>query len=235
MRIKNPNIHIIGEYDGAHKKILCSCRIHNEEFLSSPTHLLNGQTGCKSCIKEYWHKSGLKTTDHYKTELALVNDTITVIGQYNGAKAPIQVKCDKCGKIWSRNAEIFLVGVGCPDCYASKGERKIRLFLENNNIDYIQQKSFPLLKGVGGLPLRYDFYIHDFNLLLEYQGEFHDGSAKLCRSQTYLHTQIEHDKRKKEYALRNGYNFLEIWYYQYKNIDEILSSYFFKNPVTTTA
>lgn len=234
MKNINPNIRIIGRYDGAHTHILCSGTIHNEEFKSSPTHLLAGQIGCKSCIAEMQHHSGLKTTDEFKVQLSNINDTITVIGEYDGAKAPLKVQCNKCGNIWTRDAHIFLMGIGCPFCYASKGERKIRIFLDQNNIDYIQQKSFSSLRGIGGFPLRYDFYIPKYNLLLEYQGEFHDGSAFKKSSRNYLDTQIEHDKRKREYALNNNYNFLEIWYYQYKRIDEILSFYFIENPVTTT-
>jgi len=37
--------------------------------------------------------------------------------------------------------------------------------------------------------------------------------------------QQEHDKRKKEYALNNGYNFLEIWYYDIDNVETILDKY----------
>lgn len=33
----------------------------------------------------------------------------------------------------------------------------------------------------------------------------------------------EHDKRKREYAKSHGYKLLEIWYYDYNNIEEILN------------
>ena len=34
--------------------------------------------------------------------------------------------------------------------------------------------------------------------------------------------QLEHDRRKKEYAKQNNINLLEIWYYDIDNIEEIL-------------
>ena len=35
--------------------------------------------------------------------------------------------------------------------------------------------------------------------------------------------QQEHDKRKRDYAEANGYKLLEIWYYDYDRIEEILN------------
>ena len=35
--------------------------------------------------------------------------------------------------------------------------------------------------------------------------------------------QKEHDKRKRDYAEVNGYKLLEIWYYDYDRIEEILN------------
>lgn len=34
--------------------------------------------------------------------------------------------------------------------------------------------------------------------------------------------QLEHDRRKKQYAIDHNINFLEIWYYDVDNIEEIL-------------
>ena len=80
---------------------------------------------------------------------------------------------------------------------------------------------FDNLKGVGGNPLSYDFYLEDFNILIEYQGEFHDGTARQ-QTEEQFKIQKEHDKRKKEYAISHNINLLEIWYYDYDNIENIL-------------
>ena len=37
--------------------------------------------------------------------------------------------------------------------------------------------------------------------------------------------QKEHDKRKREYARNNGINLLEIWYWDMKNIENIIKNY----------
>lgn len=77
------------------------------------------------------------------------------------------------------------------------------------------------MRGVNNCMLSYDFYIKDFNLLIEYQGEFHDGTANQQTDSTFQKQQ-EHDRRKKQYAKDNGIELFEIWYWDFENIDEIL-------------
>lgn len=117
---------------------------------------------------------------------------------------------------------------GCPECVMSKGEKSITDFL-TNNIKYQYQKSYDGLIGIGGKLLSYDFYIPSLNTLIEYQGEFHDGFGG--KGNEYitgnLDTQKEHDKRKREYALINNIKLLEIWYWDFNNIEEILKKELF--------
>lgn len=50
-RLSNVNsfIEIIGEYTGAHKKILCRCKKCNNVWEGYPANLLNGSAGCPKC------------------------------------------------------------------------------------------------------------------------------------------------------------------------------------------
>jgi DNA-directed RNA polymerase subunit RPC12/RpoP len=112
----------------------------------------------------------------------------------------------------------------CPHCKESKGEKKIREWLEKYNFKFSPQKKFKGLIGTGGKNLSYDFYLHNLNLLIEYQGEFHDGSGRKY-TQTNLENQQEHDKRKRDYALKNNIDLLEIWYRDFDNIENILNTY----------
>ena len=111
----------------------------------------------------------------------------------------------------------------CPSCQFSKGETCIETFLLNNNIIYIPQKEFDGLLGVGNGNLSYDFYLPDYNLLIEYQGEQHERYIKgFHKSKKDFRTQVEHDRRKKEYTQNNNIKLLEIWYWDYDNIESIL-------------
>ena len=135
----------------------------------------------------------------------------------------------------------------CPECQYSKGEESIGNYLKNkcfikidqydfirlidkdkhNKNYYIPQKEFDCLLGLGNGLLSYDFYLPNLNLLIEFQGEQHERYIKgFHKSYEDFLKQQEHDKRKKEYANNNNINFLEIWYYEYDRIEEILNREF---------
>ncbi len=85
------------------------------------------------------------------------------------------------------------------------------------------KKTFDGLIGTRGGNLSYDFYLPDYNLLIEYQGEYHDGNVQY-QTQEEFENQQEHDRRKREYAKENNIGLLEIWYYDFDNIEEILKN-----------
>ena len=97
----------------------------------------------------------------------------------------------------------------------------IAAHLKEMNITFIPQYRFKGLVGVGGALLSYDFYLPDLGILIEYQGEYHDGSVA-WQTDEQLSRQREHDNRKRKFAHDNGYQFLEIWYWEYLNIQQIL-------------
>ena len=230
----NKYIEVLSEYSGAKNKVDCKCLIHNTKFSMAGEHLLRGETGCKECIDIKLHLGGLKTHEQFVDELSNTNANIEVVGKYDGAKSKIEVRCLKCGHVWTPTASSLLCGYGCPSCKRSKGEEKIENYLINNNIEFEPQKKFSDLRNT--LPLSYDFYLPEYNLLIEYQGQFHDGSTSMVLKEKYFDKQQVNDKLKKNYAKNNGYNFLEIWYYDFDNTESIIDKFIYnlKNPVTTT-
>lgn len=217
LHVISPDIEIKGAYINNETKIECRCKIHDVLFYYYPKHLLRGQTGCKKCISNKLSK--LKTHNEFIDSIK-TNDII-ILGEYKGSHEKIKTKCKKCGHIWNPSATSLVSGFGCPKCNNSKGEQKISEILCKNNIEFETQKKYDDLLGVGGRKLSYDFYIPNKNILIEYQGNFHDGSATIQTEEGYK-IQIEHDCRKREYALKNDINLLEIWYYNYDKIDEII-------------
>ena len=115
----------------------------------------------------------------------------------------------------------------------SKIEDKFERIFLSAGVKYVREKTFPDLKK--GL-LRYDFYLPEYNLLIEYQGQFHDGTTSMVLKDEYFDKQQKNDKLKRDYAKNNSYNLLEIWYYDFDNIEDIIDKYIYnlKNPVTTT-
>lgn len=231
----NKYIKVLGRYSGAKNKVDCKCLIHNESFSMTGGHLLRGEIGCKKCIDIKFHLGGLKSHEQFVNELIVINSYIEVLGKYDGAKNNIEVKCLKCGHIWNPIASSLLDGCGCPHCRVSKGEERVEKYLVKNNIIFEHPKKFPDLRNVN--PLSYDFYLPEYNTLIEYQGQFHDGSTSMVIKEKYFDKQQKNDGLKRDYARNNNYNLLEIWYYDYDNVEGIIDKFIYnlKNPVTTTA
>lgn len=108
-------------------------------------------------------------------------------------------------------------------CLCSKGEYIVAKWLKVHNTEFETHKRFSELVGVNNGQLSYDFYLPRYNFLVEIQGIQHEKSVDMFGGEERLKIQQEHDRRKREYAKNNGYRLLEIWYYDFDNIEEILN------------
>ena len=69
-----PTVTAIDCFDGYYVKIRCMCKIHNEEFLSTPHSLLSGKCGCSSCCESHGER---------KMRLILNSYGLWIIQQYS--------------------------------------------------------------------------------------------------------------------------------------------------------
>lgn len=189
---------------------------------TSPMSIL--RTGkCLRCSDLEKGKNLRKPHDVFVKQLEAVNLYVEVLSKYQSGHKKIDCKCKICGFVWKADPSSLLKGVGCPACSMSRGERDIRWFLDRNNIRYISQYSLDDLIGLGGGLLSYDFFLLDYNTLLEFQGEQHErAKSGYFGGEEQFAIQQEHDRRKREYAKQHGFTLLEIWYYDYDRIEEIL-------------
>ena len=87
-----------------------------------------------------------------------------------------------------------------PLCHTSMGELYLTKLFEENGIRFYTQKIFQNLLGKGNKPLRYDFYLFEYNILIEYHGQQHfDPEDNLYNDEA-----IFRDKKKFEYAKSNN-------------------------------
>ena len=87
--------------------------------------------------------------------------------EYINAKTKVCIICPIHGE-FLQIPKHHLKGCGCPSCNNSHLEKNIKLFLENNNINFEQQKRF---KWLGKQSL--DFYLPKYNIVIECQGIQH--------------------------------------------------------------
>jgi hypothetical protein len=137
-------------------------------------------------------------------------------------------KCKECGNEWSTPIQRRNSGQksGCPECNKSKGENQTKIILNNNNIYNIPQHTFPDCKYIN--VLEFDFYLPDFTTCIEFQGQQHyfpvdfAGRGKKWADEEFRKNQIR-DQIKRNYCKENNIKLIEVPYYDFDNIEEILN------------
>lgn len=234
LKSTHPNLILLDTYTNNHTPIRCRCAICGSIRCSQPKDIIKG-CGCVECYNKIRVKPRSQTHDEFIRKLSIVNPDIEVLGQYTNSISRIMVRCQGCGRVWSPKANDLSNGHGCPRCAkrAPRNEKIIRDYLNDKNIPFISQMKFDDLHGLTGRLYAYDFYLPDYKMLIEYQGEFHVGVPDL-QTDDELHKQQERDAQKRDYASQNGYHLLEIWFYDERDIPSIIDDYL-KTTITTKA
>lgn len=213
---------VLSKYHNSQTRVLCKCKVCAFEWNALPYNLLSGY-GCPQCGILASSQKQQKSNDEFIEQLRANNPTVSVLSKYSGNKNKVLCLCNKCGNEWLAMPINLLRdknGTGCPACKRSHGEAYIANVLLSKGIRYEEQYCIDGLIGVGGRKLPFDFYLPEYNALIEYQGRFHDNTDRL-QSKDDFAIRKEHDKRKSEYAVSHGYKFYQIWYYD--DIDQEIS------------
>lgn len=224
----NTNIIVLSHYVKSTVKVDLECSICHHKWSSFPYNILSGR-GCPKCKNTSTGNRCRKSQELFVREIKEINPDIKIIGDYKGRTKEIEVKCLKCGRTWNVLPPVLLRGGSCSSCCSSYGEQKIEKYLIDHDYPFESQKTFDSLLGLGGRLLRYDFYLPDQNLLIEFQGRQHEMPVDFSGddekgAENRFDIQTEHDKRKRNYAQKNNINLLEIWHYDFDNIDTILDN-----------
>lgn len=110
--------------------------------------------------------------------------------------------------------------------FTSFGEQKIKTVLDKYKIEFKEEYVFKDLIGTGGGNLRYDFYLPQYNLLIEFQGQQHKDYVPYIHGSYSEFLRVkDHDRLKRLYAAKNGIDLLEIRYYNQDNIEYIITNH----------
>lgn len=218
-----PDIGLLSEYTTSSDYVVVECKVCGHTYQSLPFNLLHGRR-CPNCTNI---KKGLMSRgnhDDFVNKMKGINNSITILSKYITNTTKLHCLCNECGEKFDSTPAQLLRGQGCPICNnTSKGEIRIKSFLELSNIPFVMHYSFDELRGLGGKPLSYDFYLPDYNVLIEYQGQQHYKPISVFGGDEAFSIQIEHDKRKFEYAQNNDYQLIVIGYKDFCRINDILS------------
>lgn len=90
--------------------------------------------------------------------------------EYTNSKTKVCIICPEHGEFWM-TPNSHLLNQGCPKCKERKLEKEVRESLEKHNIKCIFQASKKDIKRIDNL--RLDFYLPDYKVAIECQGEQH--------------------------------------------------------------
>lgn len=143
------------------------------------------------------------------------------IGQSKEGQSLWECICD-CGNTKIATGKSLRGGfVKSCGCIHSFGEQKIAEILTNLNIKYTRQKTFDdLLSPDTNYHLYFDFFIEEYNIAIEYQGEQH----YLCNGRgwntekNFLELSTR-DQIKRKYCKKNGIKLIEIPYTDFNKIN----------------
>jgi len=134
---------ILGEYVNAKTKLKMKHNICNHTWEIDPDKFLQGRR-CPECsIKQRTEEATKNHEDFVKELFELVKEEYKVVGKYMTSREKIEMKHNVCNHTYSVYPYSFLAGKGsrCPHCNESKGEQKIRKWLQEKNINYEPQKN----------------------------------------------------------------------------------------------
>lgn len=184
-----------------------------EHLVVPHVHLRGSDLSIRSVIDKtnYFIKKAKEVHgDRYEYNLIKYNKSTT--------KIKIIIKCRYHGE-FNQNPSNHLSGQGCSICNSSKGESKIRQYLDTNDIKYEEQKKFDDCKSKRHLP--FDFYLNDYNLLIEFNGRQHYDNIEYFKN-SLVDVQTR-DKIKLKFTKKYHFNYLIIKYDKIDNISKIIT------------
>lgn len=105
-------------------------------------------------------------------------------------------------------------------------EHDVMVWLDEHHVAYERQKTFDALQGVGFGSLSYDFACG--RVLIECQGEQHYRPVDFFGGDAKYVVQVEHDRRKRVFAMEHGYKLIELPYTMRQSDIHLLLGVLFK-------
>ena len=219
------------KYKNNRTKVCIICNNHDKpyEFWQKPSAHLNGE-GCPICAIESSREKLKMSLEEFIEKANKVHGK----GRYDYSKVKyinaftkVCIICHEHKKpyeFWQKPSAHLNSKNGCPMCKESQGEKNIRIFLMNNDIEFEREKRFDDCKNINSLP--FDFYLPQYNLCIEHDGRQHfvpsDFGSTMTEEKKLKNFKLSQhrDQIKNDYCKKNKINLLRIRYDE--NVEEKL-------------
>jgi predicted nucleic acid-binding Zn-ribbon protein len=225
-RIAAKGLTLLGLYRGSNVKVLVRCRC-GKSFSAAPSNIFND--GVLSCGCAY-------SSSHDEITKKLTGVRVALLEKHTDIRVPVRLKCLVCGDEFKAPVRYLLYCKYKKKCScnmnvvakASGGELRISAALDRYGCTYTKEWSREPSKS--NRNLRYDFYIHNRNAIIEFNGEQHfnadNGLHRLTgrrcgRGKEAAFAKLQaNDKEKRDWAAANGIPLLDIDYDEIDQVEE---------------
>jgi len=210
---------LLSEYINNSTKVKLLCKHCGNIIYKTPKKMTSKDKpeGCYICSGENWFKT--RETLQKEVDERYPN-TYIIIGEYEKARKPLEVKKITCGHVFLISPDNLLRGKSCPYCSIKQSSymNLVENILDKYGIKYTKEKTFDDCRNIRPLP--FDYYVDNLNILIEVDGEFH-YEEKLSGRQSLEEVQ-KRDNIKTKYCKDNNIKLVRLPYYKKENFEEIL-------------
>lgn len=210
-------IERVGSSSDGHAKWKCQCDCGKITEINSNQMYKIKSCGCET-IKKAKQRGNLNRIKNITNQRFGKLIAIECIGG-NGNSALWKCQCD-CGNknFITTSAHLISGNTKSCGCLKSQGENIIILILQSNNIIFEQQKTFKdCILSTGGLA-RYDFFLPEYNRLIEYDGYQHYFITGGWNNQENFQKVRQSDIEKNQYCIKHNIPLVRIPYTERDNI-----------------
>ena len=210
-------------YEGNRKDVIVTCKKHGDFVQNAATHLKS--YGCPVCSRQKQSAKMKKSQERFIEEAKKIHgdDYGYSLVDYKGCFTKVKIICPKHG-VFEQSPSTHLSGSGCPHCKKSKGEERVMKWLNEHNISFEGQYKLPnesiLCKNKC---IIVDFYLEDYNTIIEYNGAQHYQPVDLWGGEEKFENQQERDIALRRFCKERKIKLIEIPFSKFNEIELILN------------
>ena len=220
--IHGDNLTLLETYTKRSEKLKVKCNKCGNIIYKQACKMI-GPTpeGCYICSG----KNHFKTKETLQDEVdKLYPNKYIIVGEYVKARQPLEIINKKCGHSYYISPDNLLRGKGCAKCTIRQSSYMdlTEEILNKYHIKFEKEKRFKDCKDIRCLP--FDYYLEDYNLCIEVDGQFHYLSVGSSFTTKYMNLpEVQRrDKIKTDYCKNNNIGLLRLPYYEKDNFETMI-------------
>lgn len=222
-KIHNSEFTILEEPSNIKQKVKILHKKCNSVIEMTMNNHLNHKNGCKQCSKY-----SLKSNSYWIEQCDnIYGKDYQILEEVNNCHTKVEILHTICSRTHYKSMSSFIHNKrGCPYCSridVRYAEKYVENYLRSKSIKFETEKTFEgLINPKTGRKLRFDFYLPDYNQVIEVNGIQHYKPIDCWGGEEYYERQIYRDKLKIDFLSKNNIKLYILNNKQLTKINEII-------------